>query len=205
MKKFGIFIVIVIIGLGAYFGIKQVMENKRIEEIKKGWYVEITYKEPIKVRDNYNTKGKEIGTVNKGEVYKVLEVNLDSKIYYWYKIEYKNTTGWIASKRKSPWVNDVNNPTDIATPEIKFKSDVYKVRSIDDINYKHLTIVEDTDKYTITHKVYHEVKPAEFIDQYWIVYTITDGAGKSSSKTQKIEFDINPSEDEVLDFSEYKR
>ncbi len=205
MKRFLIFMVIVIVGVLTYFGIKQVMENKKISEIKKGWYVEITYDEPIRVRETANTKGKEIGAVNKGEVYKVLEVNLDSNIYYWYKIAYKDTEGWIASRRNKPWVNDVNNPTDIAVPEVKFKNDVYKVRSIDDITYKHLEVVEDTDNYTITHKIYHEVKPSEFIDQYWILYTITDGAGKSSSKMQKIEFDIKPNEDAVLDFNDYKR
>ena len=98
----------------------------------------------------------------------------------------------------------MNNPNDIATPVIKYYDDVYKVVSIDDINYKHLEVVEDTDDYEITHIVYHEVKKSEFIDQYWILYTITDGAGKSSSKLQKIEFEEKPDESEVTDFSEYR-
>ena len=40
----------------------------------------------------------------------------------------------------------------------------------------------------------------ELKDQYWIRYTITDASGKSSSKTQKIEFENRPASSEVKDF-----
>lgn len=192
-------------GVGGYFLYKNIKEEKRIEEIKKGWYVEIIYKEPINVRESASSSSKAIGQVKNGEIYKVLDINVNNSTYYWYKIEYKDTEGWIASGRKIHWVNDVNNPTDIATPVIKFEDNVYKVVSINDINYKHLTVVEDTDIYEITHVIYHEVKPSQYIDQYWILYTITDGAGKSSSKMQKIEFEEKPDESQVLDFSKYKK
>ncbi len=206
MKKILIVIFILVIGgVGGYFLINKGIEHQKLEDIKKGWYIEITYKDPIRVRSNHSTKGKEVGKVNKGEIYKVLDVYLEDKSYYWYNIEFEDKTGWVASLKKSPWVDDHNNPIDIATPIIKFKENVYKVASIKDINYRHLEIIEDSDDYKITHQIYHEVKPSEFIDQYWIVYTITDKAGKSSSKTQKIEFDIKPDESEVLDFNEYKR
>lgn len=51
----------------------------------------------------------------------------------------------------------MNNPEDIATPIIKFKENVYKVVSINDINYNHLETWDDKDDYKITHIVYHEV------------------------------------------------
>ena len=160
MKKVGICLLLILLiagGVGGYFYIKDMKEKERIEEIKKGWYVEITYDDPINVRTEPSTNGKELGKVEKGEVYKVLDVNMNSSAYYWYKIEYGDTVGWIASGKKIHWVKDVNNPNDIAVPVIKYYEDVYNVVSIDDINYKHLEIVEDTDDYNITHVVYHEV------------------------------------------------
>ena len=208
MKKFFVWLIIIGVIVGSVFGyfkFKELKEKERIKEIKKGWYVEITYDTPINVRTNPKTNAEAIGKVNKGEVYKVLDVNMESSAYYWYKIEFEDTEGWIASGKKIHWVKDVNNPNDIATPVIKYYDDVYKVVSIKDINYKHLEIVEDTDKYEITHIVYHEVKKSEFIDQYWILYTITDGADKSSSKLQKIEFEEKPDESEVVDFKEYRK
>ncbi len=208
MKNFWLCLILLLIlvgSVGGYIGIKTIKENKRLAEIKKGWYVEITHEEPINVRSKPNSKGEKIGEVKKGEIYKALEVDTENSIYYWYKIEYKDTVGWIASGKKVHWLIDHNNTIDIAVPYVKFKENVYKVVSIDDINYKHLEVVEDTDDYEITHVVYHEVKPSEFIDQYWILYTITDGAGKSSSKMQKIEFEERPDESRVKDFLDYKK
>ena len=186
-----------------YRQFKDIKEEARIERIKKGWYVEIK-EEYINVRDDAHTNANELGKVNQGEIYEVLDMNFDNSAYYWYKIDFNGTEAWIASKRNRPFVNDYNNPTDIAVPVIKYYEDVYKVVSIDDINYKHLEIVEDRDEYEITHFVYHELVPSEHKDQYWILYTITDAAGKSSSKLQKIEFEERPSEEDVKDFSEYK-
>ncbi len=209
MKKFFACIIVLGVifgGIGGYFLIKDMQNKKKIEEIKKGWYIEVTYDEPINVRDKASTKGESLGTVSKGEIYKVLDVDtVSSNKFFWYLIEYKDTKGYVASGRKIHWVKDVNNPNDIQVPSVRFKDEVYRVTSINDINYKHLEVIEDTDDYNITHEVYHEVKPSEYIDQYWILYTITDGAGKSSSKMQKIEFDVRPDESQVLDFSEYKK
>ena len=193
-------------GVSGYFILKNMHNNAEIEDIKKGWYIEITYDEPINVRESAKTKSDSLGTVSKGEVYKVLDVDTSQSVYYWYKIDYKGKTGWVASGKKNHWVKDVNNPNDIAVPEIKFDSDVYYVTSIDDINYRHLTIIEDTDNYEISHTVYHEIKQTEGIDQYWIVYTVTDGAGKTSTpKTQKIVFAEKPDESLVEDFSKLKK
>ena len=207
MKNFRICILIIILilgGVGGYTYYKNFKEKERIEEIKKGWYIEII-SDSINIRTKPNRNSSSLGNAKKGEVYKVLDVNLDNTSLFWYQVEYGKKTAWIASKRTSPWVKDVNNPNDIATPIIKFKENTYKVFSINDINYKHLEIIEDTDDYEITHVVYHEVDLSRQIDQYWILYTITDGAGKSSSKMQKIEFDETPLESQVLDFSKYKR
>lgn len=207
MKNTVICLVIAVVifgGIGGYFFIKNSREEARLEEIKKGWYVEIT-NEYINVRDDAHANANLLGTVNQGEIYEVLDMNFDNTAYYWYKIVYNGTEAWIASRRKNPYVNDYNNPTDIAVPVIKYYEDVYKVVSIDDINYKHLEVVEDRDEYEITHVVYHEYKPSEHIDQYWILYTVTDAAGKSSSKLQKIEFEEKPSEDKVLDFDDYDK
>ena len=204
-KSMILFLVIGIL-VGGYFLFKNMQENKRIEEIKNGWYIEVIHDDPINVRDKASTDGKTIGKVSKGEIYKVLNVDTESGTsYFWYKIEYKNTIGWVASGKKIHWVKDVNNPNDIQAPSIKFEDDVYKVVSIDDINYKHLTILDDRNDYKITHQIYHEVKPYENINQYWILYTVTDKSGKSDSKMQKIEFDIAPDESEVLDFATFKR
>ena len=208
MKNFGICMALLFIlfgSIGGYFLIRNITENKRIEKIKKGWYVEIIYDLPINIRDIPSAKGESLGFVKKGEIYKVLDINNESKVYNWYKIEFKDGTGWIASGKAKHWVNDVNNPNDIAVPEIRYSENVYKVVSINDINYKHLEVIEDTDVYTITHEVYHEVDPTRYIDQYWIKYTITDGAGKSSSKLQRIEFEETPDESKVSDFSKLER
>ena len=196
-------LVILFGGVGGYFFIKDMQEEARIEEIKKGWYVEIK-EEYINVRDDAHTNAKTLGKANQGEVYEVLDMNFDNSAYYWYKIDFNGAEAWIASKRNRPFVNDYNNPTDIAVPVIKYYEDIYKVVSIDDINYKHLEVVEDRAGYEITHIVYHELVPKEHKDQYWILYTIEDAAGKSSSKLQRIEFEERPNEEEVVDFSEYK-
>ena len=206
MKNFLIcmFILLVIVGGGgAYFYFKDINEKARIEKIKEGWYVEIAT-EYINVRDDAHANANLLGKVEEGEIYKVLDMNFENSAYYWYKIEYDDTEAWIASRRKNPYVNDYNNPTDIATPEIRFEENIYKVVSIDDINYKHLEVIEDRDEYEITHIIYHEYVPSQHKDQYWILYTITDAVGKSSSKMQKIEFEEAPREDQVLDFKDYE-
>ena len=193
-----------IIGLGVflYFTFTEVKEKKEEENIKSGWYIEIIYDKPINVREEASAEAKSLGKVNKGEIYKVLDIDTESsKVYYWYKIEYKGKEGFVASGRKKFWVKDYNNPKDIMTPQITFESNEYYVRTIDDINYKHLTVYEDSTDYNISHIVYYEKEK----DQYWILYTITDKSGKSSSKMQKIIFEIDPDEDRVVDFREYKR
>jgi len=206
MKNFVICLTIFVLifgGIGGYFYITKTLKNKNIEEIKKGWYVEIT-NEYINVRENAHTDAEIIGKVKEGEVYEALDMNFENSAYFWYKIDFNGKEGWIASHKKKPYLKDYSNPKDIAEPYIKYYDDVYKVVSIDDISYDHLEVVEDREDYEITHVVYHEYVPSEYIDQYWILYTVTDAANKSSSKLQKIEFEEKPAESEVLDFIDYE-
>lgn len=208
MKKLLIILLLLILVAGGFIFIKMKNDTDKqhkIDTIKAGWYVEIT-NNYINVRTSPDTHAKKQGQVKKGEIYKVLEVNLSNSYYCWYKIEIDDkTTGWIANGVKSSYLIDHNNPNDIATPTLKFFETEYKVYSIDKINYKHLEITDDKDDYTVSHKVYHEVDASQNIDQYWIVYTVTDASGKSTSKTQKIIFIVKPDESEVIDFALYKK
>lgn len=204
-KKFAKIIILVLIlalliGVG-YIVFSKISEKRYITEVKKGWYVEIT-SDYINLRKDCNASSKKIGEVKKGGIYKVYNVNLETPGYFFYEIQVdKKTRGWIASSRKNPFVKDVNNPTDIQVPTIRFFSDTYEVFSIDKITYDHLEITDDRNDWVVTSEVYHELKPAEDINQYWIKYTVTDATGKSSSKVQKIVFDVAPPEDKVLSFT----
>lgn len=207
-KAFTLFLIFLALA-GAGYGVKTVIdkkqEEKRIEKIKEGWHVEILT-EYINVREKPDRYSYSPSTVKKGEVYEVVENDLSDPNLYWYLVKFKNgTTGWIANNTSGTYLKDNNNPNDIAIPIIKFKEDEYHVVSIDDIKYDHLLTWDDKDDFEITHTIYHEVDRAKDINQYWIKYTITDKSGKHSSKTQKIIFEITPSEEEVTSFLEYTR
>lgn len=207
MKKLLIIILIVAViggGFGAYYFFSGRANERNIEEIKKGWHVEIE-NDYINIRKEASATSDILGEVKKGEVYKVIEVEPVGNTY-WYKIEYeKDKYGWIFNSNSSDYLEDVNNPEDIASPTLKFFESVYYVNSIDEITYDHLEVEDDKPGVTVTHQVYHEVNTETGKDQYWIKYTATDAVGKSVSKVQKIEFNERPSEDQVLDFSELER
>jgi hypothetical protein len=208
-------------GFFFYRYIKSVQNNARTAKIKEGWYVEILA-DYINVREKADKQSNDLGKVYKGEVYKV--TNVESKNgNYWYKIEYKNDiVGWIANPSGKNYLSDNNNPNDIATPKIKFFSDIYYVDSIKDINKNGRVLIvsnNDTDieydensllvtddrpeDVEVTFKVFHEVSDTK--DQYWIQYTATDASDKSDSIVQKIVFNKRPSESDVYDFSELER
>ena len=207
MKKLLIIILILAViggGFGAYYFFSGRANERNIEEIKKGWHVEIE-NDYINIRKEASANSDILGEVKKGEVYKVIEVEPVGNTY-WYKIEYeKDKYGWIFNSNSSDYLEDVNNPEDIASPTLKFFESVYYVNSIDEITYDHLEVEDDKPGVTVTHQVYHEVNTETGKDQYWIKYTATDAVGKSVSKVQKIEFNERPSEDQVLDFSELER
>lgn len=211
MKKFFTFVLIVGILVGGYVGVKKFInyqsEQKRIEEIKKGWYVEVTTKE-LNVRKDHDKYSASLGKVSKGDIFAVQEVYTGG-VMTWYKIEYHGKyageTGWIANDSKHTYLKDVNSPKDVYKPTLKFNDAIYYVNSIDDINYDNLEVWDDKPDYKVSHVVYHEVDEYQGIDQYWIRYTVTDGAGNETSKTQKIVFTVKPSENKVVDFSKYPR
>lgn len=207
MKKFVIILVILGLIFGGFFGFKYYSHQKeeaRIEEIKKGWYVEVL-NDFVKIRKDNDRNSAELGEAKKGEVFKASDV-AGKGGNYWYHIEYEEEKfGWIANPKNSEYLKDVNNPTDIKNPTIKFFETVYYVNSIDEIKYDHLEVTDDRDGVKVSHKVYHEVDEAAGKDQYWILYTATDAVGKTTSKTQKIEFNVRPDESRVLNFSELQR
>lgn len=208
MKKlFTILLILIFIVFGVYFGKKiyeQKKEEHRIEEAKKGWYLEVIT-DYISVRQEANRTSTKLGEIKKGEIYEVADyyVNKNSN-FYWYEIVLKDGSyGWVANTKSGEYLKDYNGRMDVATPTLKYYEEEYKVISIDDINYDHLEVWDDRDDYVITHVVYHEVNKSMNIDQYWIEYTVIDGSGKSVSKIQKITFEKKPSESQVKDF--YKK
>lgn len=211
MKKLLIIIILLGViagGVGAYFYFADKKEEKRIEEIKKGWYVEVLIDE-VNIREKGSRDSKSLGMAKKGDIYEVIDVDILGSNSFWYKIKFdEGKIGFIYNTSKLGYLNDYNNPTDIASPTLKFFDKVYYVNSIDDISYDHLEVWDDKPNYEITHKVFHEVGVdinGKSIDQYWIQYTVTDGVGNTVSKVQKIEFNVRPSEDRVYDFSELER
>ena len=218
-KKFLIFLIIIVIislGVGIYIYFKRQNEEKRIAEIKKGWYIEVT-NNYINVRDEATTLSDRLGKIKKGEVYKVLDLvnKKKDKECFWYHVELKdNKKGYVCDPKgdnnRGKYLIDHNDPTDLYTPTISYKEEIYKVESIDKITYDHLKLWDDHDNYKVTHKVYHEKgkcnDKSDGIEKYWIKYTITDEKDKSASTTQRIEFELKPNEKDVLNFcTDYKK
>ena len=211
MKKFLIIIVILLIiagGVGFYFFISNKNEEEKLEKIKEGWYVEVITDE-VNIREKGSRESDSLRMAKKGEVFEVLDIDILGNNNFWYKIKFDDDkVGFIYNSSKYNYLEDHNNPKDVASPTLKFFDSIYYVDSIDDINYDDLEIWDDKPDYEVTHKVYHEVGVdinGKNIDQYWIQYTVTDGVGNSVSKVQKIEFNQRPSEEEVYDFSQLER
>ncbi len=211
MKKFLVILIILLLIGGGFFAYKYISNEKekdRIAEIKKGWYLEIITEE-LNVREKGSKNSKLLKTVQKGDIFKVLDVEVLGNNSFWYKIEYEDDkVGFVYNTKSLNYLEDYNNPKDIASPILKFNENVYYVDSIDDINYDHLYVWDDKPNYEVTHKVYHEVGVdfnGKNIDQYWIQYTITDGVGNTDSKLQKIVFTNKPSEDQVYNFYDLER
>lgn len=175
------------------------------------WKVEIT-NDYVNVRKDHSVYETQIDKVYKGDTYKVIEIYLDDPNYVWYKIELDGgSEGWIASGRNEPYVKEINNPNasseedyfvDYKKPILRFFEDTYKTESIDTITLDHLEIIEDSE-YEVTYEVYKEEEPIDVPGpQYWIQYTVVDAFDNKTVKVQRIEFEITPPDDRVLDFSE---
>lgn len=175
------------------------------------WKVEIT-NDYVNVRKDHSVYETQIDKVYKGDTYKIIEIYLDDPNYVWYKIELDGgSEGWIASGRNEPYVKEINNPNasseedyfvDYKKPILRFFEDTYKTESIDTITLDHLEIIEDSE-YEVTYEVYKEEEPIDVPGpQYWIQYTVVDAFDNKTVKVQRIEFEITPPDDRVLDFSE---
>lgn len=206
MKKFIITLLILgFIAVGGYYFYTKVFNKTEKIDLSKDFYVEVT-NEYINIREESKQLSNNLGRVKKGEKYLVYDVNSSDGSYIWYKIKYdKDKYGWIANKKGSPYLNEYNNPEDVSNPTIKILYLPYQAKNINSIGFENLEVWDDKGTPEITYEIYHEVKESEGIDQYWILYTVTDGVGKTAQKLGSIEFETKPSEYLVKDFyKEYK-
>lgn len=206
MKKFIVTLLILgFIAVGGYYFYTKVFNKTEKIDPSKDFYVEVT-NEYINIREESKQLSNNLGRVKKGEKYLVYDVNSSDGSYIWYKIKYdKDKYGWIANKKGSPYLNEYNNPEDVSNPTIKILYLPYQAKNINSIGFENLEVWDDKGTPEITYEIYHEVKESEGIDQYWILYTVTDDVGKTAQKLGSIEFETKPSEYLVKDFyKEYK-
>lgn len=206
MKKFIVTLLILgFIAVGGYYFYTKVYNKVEKIDPSKDFYVEVT-NEYINIREESKQLSNNLGRVKKGEKYLVYDVNTSDGSYIWYKIKYdKDKYGWIANKKGSPYLNEYNNPEDVSNPTIKILYLPYQAKNINSIGFENLEVWDDKGTPEITYEIYHEVKESEGIDQYWILYTVTDKEGKTAQKLGSIEFETKPSEYLVKDFyKEYK-
>lgn len=206
MKKFIVTLLILgFIAVGGYYFYTKVYNKVEKIDPSKDFYVEVT-NEYINIREESKQLSNNLGRVKKGEKYLVYDVNTSDGSYIWYKIKYdKDKYGWIANKKGSPYLNEYNNPEDVSNPTIKILYLPYQAKNINSIGFENLEVWDDKGTPEITYEIYHEVKESEGIDQYWILYTVTDGVGKTAQKLGSIEFETKPSEYLVKDFyKDYK-
>lgn len=206
MKKFIITLLILgFIAVGGYYFYTKVFNKTEKIDPSKDFYVEVT-NEYINIREESKQLSNNLGRVKKGEKYLIYDVNSSDGSYIWYKIKYdKDKYGWIANKKGSPYLNEYNNPEDVSNPTIKILYLPYQAKNINSIGFENLEVWDDKGTPEITYEIYHEVKESEGIDQYWILYTVTDEVGKTAQKLGSIEFETKPSEYLVKDFyKEYK-
>lgn len=206
MKKFIVTLLILgFIAVGGYYFYTKVFNKTEKIDPSKDFYVEVT-NEYINIREESKQLSNNLGRVKKGEKYLVYDVNSNDGSYIWYKIKYdKDKYGWIANKKGSPYLNEYNNPEDVSNPTIKILYLPYQAKNINSIGFENLEVWDDKGTPEITYEIYHEVKESEGIDQYWILYTVTDEVGKTAQKLGSIEFETKPSEYLVKDFyKEYK-
>ncbi len=205
MKKIIALLIVIGIGYGIYYFVSDYYE------FRDAWKIEIT-NDSVNIRELSSATSNLLETAYSGEVYVVKEIYEEDLKFIWYKVELNdNEYGWIASAREVPYVEEINNPNkvsqedyviDYARPVIKYEEDTYNVYDVNNIKYDHLIIEEDSE-YTVKHFVYLEENPTDRPGpQYWIEYIVTDENNNTSSKIQRIAFEINPSVDEVKLFEE---
>lgn len=62
----------------------------------------------INIRSSANVESNVLGSVNKGDIYNVLDIT-NTETHIWYKINYKGQKGYIASPRKEPYIKELFN------------------------------------------------------------------------------------------------
>ena len=62
--------------------------------------------EYINIRSSSNIEGEVLGTVNKGDIYNVLDIS-STENHIWYKIDYKGKKGYIASPKDKPYIEEL--------------------------------------------------------------------------------------------------
>ena len=162
-KRIPWFLIIILLALlagGGYFGYKMYKDSKAFK-------VEVIIDE-INVREDKTLYSKQIGTVKKGQIYNVLEINMDDPRYVWYKIKMQNGSfGWIATGRNNRYVKEINNPegegdeeffADYGKPKIIFQENEITFADLDSINYDHLTVTDDSNCQMIAKKSYNKAK-----------------------------------------------
>ncbi len=157
---FLIIISIVIIGGLGYFYFRKWQDSKAFK-------IEIDIDE-INVREEPTLYSNKVGKVKKGQIYKVLDIDLTDNRYVWYKIKMQNNGyGWVATGRNNRYVIEINNPkgegdeefvADYGTPKIKFYENEITFTDIDSINYDHITITDDSNCEKIAQKKYEKAK-----------------------------------------------
>ena len=60
----------------------------------------------INIRTSSNIEGEVLGTVNKGDIYNVLDIS-NTENHIWYKINYKGKKGYIASPKQEPYIKEL--------------------------------------------------------------------------------------------------
>jgi len=60
----------------------------------------------INIRSSSNIEGEVLGTVNKGDIYNVLDIS-NTENHIWYKINYKGKKGYIASPKQEPYIKEL--------------------------------------------------------------------------------------------------
>ena len=227
MKKFVTFILVcvaVIIGFKVAKGIfDKIRFNAYLERVKEGWYVEVTT-EVLNVRDEPKYNAHIVSTVKKGEIFKATDYVVGDDGYYWFYIDlYDGGRGWVANPKKKKSSNSEeeflishNNVIDVSNPKIKWKSEycydihvttekecTYHIMNLSNITYDPLELWDDKEGYKVTHEVCIETKPTDRPGpQYWVDFTITDAAGKTSSLRKRLIIENAPSKEDTADLEE---
>lgn len=104
-------IIVIIIGLTSLLVInhynKKDIYSETIIQANSDFQIEVI-NDYINIRESANTESSILGEVTKGDIYNVLDI-YGGQNYIWYKINYKNQIGYIASSRETPYVKETYN------------------------------------------------------------------------------------------------